>query len=79
MQTRLLEQSPLCGYEPERLIRLKELRHLTGLGRSTIYRLIEQGRFPKQLRPLGENVKLAVWRATEVRQWIAARANGEPA
>jgi prophage regulatory protein len=65
--------------EPECLIRLKELRHLTGLGRSTIYRLIEQGRFPKQLRPFGENVRLSVWRATEVRQWIAARANGEPA
>jgi prophage regulatory protein len=72
-------QVPFGRSEPERLIRLKELRHLTGLGRSTIYRLIEQGRFPKQLRPLGENVKLAVWRATEVRQWIAARANGEPA
>jgi prophage regulatory protein len=72
-------QVPLSGYEPERLIRLKELRILTGLGRSTIYRLIEQGRFPKQLRPLGARVKLSVWRASEVRAWISARSSGEPA
>ena len=72
-------QVPLGSSEPERLIRLKELRHLTGLGRSTIYRLIEQDRFPKQLRPLGDNVKLSVWRATEVRAWIQARISGRAA
>jgi prophage regulatory protein len=72
-------QVPLGSSEPERLIRLRELRHLTGLGRSTIYRLIEQGRFPKQLRPLGENVRLSVWRASEVRAWINARIAGEAA
>jgi len=61
----------------ERLIRLKEVRCLTGLGASTIYRLISQGRFPAQLHPLGN--KIAAWRSSEVSAWIAARATGRSA
>lgn len=62
---------------PERLLRLKEVRSLTGLGNSTLYRLISQGRFPKQLHPLGN--KIAAWRASEVHAWIAERAAGRAA
>jgi prophage regulatory protein len=62
---------------PERLLRLKEVRSLTGLGASTIYRLISEHRFPKQLHPLGN--KIAAWRASEVSAWIAARAAGRAA
>jgi prophage regulatory protein len=58
----------------ERLMRLKEIRLLTGLGNSTIYRLIDEGRFPKQLHPLGN--KVAAWRASEVHAWIAERVAG---
>ena len=61
----------------ERLIRLKDIRAMTGLGNSTIYRLIEQGRFPKQLHPLGN--KIAAWRASEVQAWITERVSGKTA
>jgi prophage regulatory protein len=61
----------------ERLVRMRELRVLTGLGRSTIHRLIGQGRFPKQLHPFGNN--LAAWRYSEVAQWIADRCEGKAA
>ena len=36
-----------------RLIRLKDVKHATGLGRSTIYKYIEEGGFPKSVS-LGE-------------------------
>jgi prophage regulatory protein len=66
------------GEKPEeRLLRLKEVRRLTGLGASTIYRLIAEHRFPRQLHPLGN--KVAAWRASEVSAWIAARAAGRAA
>jgi prophage regulatory protein len=66
-----------CNTSPERLLRLKEVRALTGLGSSTLYRLIGQGRFPKQVHPLGN--KLAAWRASEVHAWISERVGGQSA
>jgi prophage regulatory protein len=61
----------------ERLVRMKELRVLTGLGRSTIHRLITQGRFPRQLHPFGNG--LAAWRYSDVARWIADRCAGKAA
>ena len=61
----------------ERLVRMKELRVLTGLGRSTIHRLIAEGRFPKQLHPFGN--QLACWRYSDVQRWIADRCAGNAA
>ena len=63
---------------PSRLIRMKELRLLTGLGKSTIHRLISEGRFPAQVHPFGHS-RVAAWRSTDVSAWIEARFRGEPA
>jgi prophage regulatory protein len=60
----------------ERLIRMKELKLLTGLGRSTIHRLISQGRFPPPLHPFGHD-RLSAWRYSQVAAWIQARCRGE--
>ena len=67
----------VLGNVPERLMRLKEIRAVTGLGNSTIYRLIEQGRFPTAIHPLGN--RLAAWRASEIHAWVAERAAGKAA
>ena len=61
----------------ERLVRMRELRALVGIGPSTIYRLIQQGRFPRPCHPLGNNI--SAWRYSEVAQWIADRSAGRPA
>lgn len=53
-----------------RLIRLKEVKHITGLGRSTIYKYIESGTFPKSV-PLGERAVAFV--ESEVVAWVMAR------
>jgi prophage regulatory protein len=56
---------------------MRELCLVTGLGRSTIYRLIAQGRFPSPIHPFGNT--LAAWRNSEVAQWIADRCDGKAA
>ena len=61
----------------ERLIRMRELKTLVSLGPSTIYRLINEGRFPKPLHPFGN--RIAAWRSTDVQQWIADRYAGKAA
>ena len=61
---------------PERLVRMNELRAITGLGKSTINRLIAQGRFPQRLHPLGHG-GMSAWRYTEVAAWVADRCDGK--
>jgi len=51
------------------LLRLAAVRAMTGLGRSTLCRLIQQGEFPAPIHPLGHS-RFAAWRLSEVRQWI---------
>ncbi len=60
----------------ERLLRVGQVGEMTGLRRSTIYRLASLGRFPK---PLKLSLRASAWRASQVRQWIAERVAGRPA
>lgn len=53
-----------------RIIRLKEVIYSTGLARSTIYRYIGEGTFPKSVS-LGD--RCVGWVDTEVQEWILAR------
>lgn len=50
------------------LIRLTEVKHRTGLSRSTIYERIAEGTFPEQI-PLGG--RAVGWLDSEIDQWIA--------
>ena len=66
----------------QQILKLTEVKNTTGLSGSTIYRLISQGDFPKQIR-LTPNGRSSGWIATEVEQWledrITASRNGEAA
>jgi prophage regulatory protein len=53
-----------------RIIRLKHVIDSTGLGRSTIYKYIDEGTFPKPIS-LGE--RSVGWVEGEVHDWILAR------
>ncbi|WP_305829927.1 AlpA family transcriptional regulator [Photobacterium leiognathi] len=50
-----------------RLIRLKEVMNICGLGRSSIYKFMEDGRFPQSVS-LGD--RAVAWVETEVEEWI---------
>ena len=53
-----------------RLMRLKEVIRNTGLGRSTVYKYISEGRFPK---PVSLGDRAVGWVDGEVDDWIMAR------
>ena len=53
-----------------RIIRLKEVIDSTGLARSTIYKYIAEGTFPKPVS-LGE--RCVGWVESEIHNWILAR------
>lgn len=57
----------------DRFIRLPEVLHLTGLGKSSIYGLMKQGRFPIRTK---FNARAAMWRESEVLTWIQQVAAG---
>ncbi len=59
--------SDLTPAKPTRLIRLPEVMKRVGLGRSTIYRKMEEGRFP---RSRSISPKCAVWIEAEIDEWI---------
>lgn len=52
---------------PDRIIRAKELQDLTGLSRTTLWRMENKGDFPRRVS-LGGN--LVGWRYSEIREWI---------
>ncbi|RPD88135.1 AlpA family phage regulatory protein [Luteimonas sp. 100069] len=51
-----------------RLLRLPDVKRMTGLGRSTIYALIDAGTFPRQRKI---TPTIAVWSEAEVEAWVA--------
>ena len=62
---------------PVRQLRLEPLCEFLGLSRSTIYRWIELGEFPKPVHVGPKNNNCVVWLVTEIAEWqqkqIAAR------
>jgi prophage regulatory protein len=58
--------------EPARLFaRLPAVIQATGLGRSTIYRLVASSAFP---RPVHLGPRAIAWRWSDLEQWSATRA-----
>lgn len=51
-------------------LRLPAVMHLTGLGRSTIYRLMAEGQFP---RPVQLASRAVAWRRPDIDQWTVTR------
>ena len=50
-----------------KLLRLPDVKTITGLSKSTIYARIAEGTFPKQV-PLGP--RLVVWIESDIHNWI---------
>ena len=55
---------------PQRILRLAQVRALTGLCRSSIYQLQALSRFPQRIK-IG--VRAVGWVEGEVQQWLAER------
>ena len=67
-----LSTDKLSEKPPECLIRIREVCLLIGVSRSTIYRMVDDGSFPKPLE-LGPRFK--AWQKKTVINWIASHQN----
>ncbi len=54
--------------EPDKILRMRTVLQRTGLSRSTIYRKINEGTFPNQVR-ISEHC--SGWRESAINRWIA--------
>ena len=57
--------------ETERILRLREVVETTGLSRTTIYSLVQEGEFP---RPLRLAARASGWLFSEVQSWLDGKA-----
>ena len=53
-----------------KLMKLKAVMDCTGLARSTVYKFIAEGRFPK---PVKLGVRMVAWVESEIQEWIQDR------
>jgi prophage regulatory protein len=61
---------PTTQAKPQRILRLAQVREVTGLGRSCIYQLQALRQFPQRIK-IG--VRAVGWIESEVQQWLAKR------
>ncbi len=52
------------------LLNLKEVIHVTGLGRSSIYKFMDEGHFPKSVSIGGRSV---MWGESDIQNWIESK------
>lgn len=58
-----------------RLLRRPEVERETGMSRSSIYRLMDEGQFP---RPLRTGHRMVAWSSIAIDAWKASRALTRP-
>ena len=54
----------------DRLLRRRQVEEITGMGRSSIYRLMKNGGFPRPVRVGPAAVR---WRASDIADWLESR------
>ncbi|MCY1311475.1 Prophage CP4-57 regulatory protein (AlpA) [compost metagenome] len=60
--------------QSRRIMRLPAVKDATGLGRTVIYDLMKEGRFPKCHRIAGAHI--VGWDSLEIEAWIAEQLDG---
>jgi prophage regulatory protein len=61
------------NYEWARL-RLPDVCAVTGLGKSTVWRMVKEGRFPT---PHSISARVTAWKAADVKAWLESKAEGQ--
>jgi prophage regulatory protein len=71
----MINQFPENPATKHRLIRLREVRMRVGLGASTVYRYLAEGKFPRPVQIGGGRV---AWVEHDIDAWIADRIESGP-
>jgi prophage regulatory protein len=59
-------------FSPRRILRLPDVKHQVGLGRTAIYQKIKAGEFPAPI-PLSNNGRAVGWDSEAINAWIESR------
>ena len=51
------------------ILKLPEVTRITGIGRSNLYEMVKEGRFPK---PVKLSVRSVGWRQSDVNAWLSS-------
>jgi len=62
--------------EPPSLLRLPSVLTRTGLSRSSLYRMMDSGRFPRPLRIIGTTTR--AWNSDDVAEWCRFQIANAP-
>jgi prophage regulatory protein len=62
-----MQNSAATFEAPSRILRLRSVLERTGLSRSTLYRKIDQGTFPRQIQI---STRCTGWRESAVEAWL---------
>lgn len=65
--------SSFAASSRERLLRLADVEAATGCKKSTIYKLMKDGKFP---RCVGVTGRMVAWPESAVQQWVQERIGG---
>ena len=57
----------------ERLLRRRQVEEITSMSRSSIYRLMQDGQFP---RPVKVGCAAVRWRVSDIMRWLTSRPKG---
>ena len=68
--------SAFCALPPEAFLRLPEVISLVSLKRTTIYDLIQRGKFPS---PTKLTLHASGWRVSDIRKWLSDPTSWRPA
>ena len=69
-QTEEVQEAPAADAPQVAFVRMAAVVRITGLGRSTIYRLIAENKFPSPVRLAKRAV---AWRRVDLEMWSAGR------
>jgi prophage regulatory protein len=65
--------SPVADAQPDRLVGIKEVQTLIGMGPSSIYAWTREGKFPQ---PVRLSARCTRWKMSQLQSWIASQ--GKP-
>ena len=62
-----MQDDAMTSEPPERILRIKAVLDRTGLSRATLYRKMQNGTFPKNIRI---STRCAGWRESAISEWM---------
>lgn len=70
----VLREQPQVEPGLDRILRLPELVRITGMCRSSVYRYVSEGNFPK---PIKLGIRSVGWRESQINKWLEVKSSPE--